>query len=167
MNIVAADTLSIAALAEQFTAGYEGYFMPMHVDEATMRYMVERVGHRPRALTRRARGGGRVANLACAASAAGSAGSASSREAAPRRRPRADGGRAHRGAAARPLEVIEQNEPAIKLYEDLGFERKRVLEVWSLTGAAARRGRGRWTRRPLGQTRLAVAARGRVAAAGL
>jgi hypothetical protein len=30
------------------------------------------------------------------------------------------------------LEVIEQNEPAIKLYEDLGFERTRVLEVWSL-----------------------------------
>lgn len=30
------------------------------------------------------------------------------------------------------LEVIEQNESAIKLYEDLGFERTRVLEVWSL-----------------------------------
>jgi hypothetical protein len=30
------------------------------------------------------------------------------------------------------LEVIEQNEPAIRLYESLGFERTRVLEVWSL-----------------------------------
>ena len=31
------------------------------------------------------------------------------------------------------LEVIEQNEPAIRLYESLGFERTRRLEVWSLT----------------------------------
>src|SRR5205085_1520052 len=30
------------------------------------------------------------------------------------------------------LEVIEQNEAAIRLYEDLGFERVRLLEVWSL-----------------------------------
>ena len=28
------------------------------------------------------------------------------------------------------LEVIEENEPAITLYESLGFERTRVLEVW-------------------------------------
>src|SRR5207244_5154868 len=30
------------------------------------------------------------------------------------------------------LEVIEQNEPALRLYETLGFERTRILEVWSL-----------------------------------
>ena len=41
MNVVPADTLSIAELAEHFTAGYEGYFVPIQVDEATMRYMVE------------------------------------------------------------------------------------------------------------------------------
>jgi hypothetical protein len=28
------------------------------------------------------------------------------------------------------LEVIDANEPAIKLYESLGFEKTRVLEVW-------------------------------------
>ena len=28
------------------------------------------------------------------------------------------------------LEVIEQNEPAIRLYESLGFEKTRILEVW-------------------------------------
>jgi hypothetical protein len=30
------------------------------------------------------------------------------------------------------LEVLVQNEPAIGLYESLGFERTRLLEVWSL-----------------------------------
>ena len=33
------------------------------------------------------------------------------------------------------LEVLEQNEPAIRLYESLGFERTRVLEIWSLAEA--------------------------------
>jgi hypothetical protein len=40
------------------------------------------------------------------------------------------------------LEVIEQNEPALRLYEALGFERSRILEIWTLDGevppAAAR-----------------------------
>src|SRR5215210_1476703 len=31
------------------------------------------------------------------------------------------------------LEVIEQNEPAIRLYEQLGFRDTRLLEVWSLS----------------------------------
>jgi ribosomal protein S18 acetylase RimI-like enzyme len=31
------------------------------------------------------------------------------------------------------LEVIDSNEPAIRLYEELGFERVRRLDVWSLT----------------------------------
>jgi ribosomal protein S18 acetylase RimI-like enzyme len=35
------------------------------------------------------------------------------------------------------LEVIEQNERAIRLYERLGFERRRILEVWSLTAEVA------------------------------
>jgi ribosomal protein S18 acetylase RimI-like enzyme len=32
------------------------------------------------------------------------------------------------------LEVIEQNEPAIRLYRDLGFEQTRMLEIWMLNG---------------------------------
>ena len=32
------------------------------------------------------------------------------------------------------LEVLFPNEPAIRLYEKLGFERVRVLEVWTLDG---------------------------------
>lgn len=35
------------------------------------------------------------------------------------------------------LEVIEQNEQAIRLYEGLGFERTRVLEVWSVEAPEA------------------------------
>ncbi len=34
------------------------------------------------------------------------------------------------------LEVIEENEPAIRLYDALGFERTRMLEVWTLAGDA-------------------------------
>ena len=34
------------------------------------------------------------------------------------------------------LEVIDGNEPAIRLYEELGFEQVRTLEVWSLTAGA-------------------------------
>ena len=33
------------------------------------------------------------------------------------------------------LEVLFPNEPAIRLYEKLDFERVRVLEVWTLDGA--------------------------------
>ncbi len=35
------------------------------------------------------------------------------------------------------LEVLIQNEPAIRLYEKLGFARVRDLEVWALPGAPA------------------------------
>jgi ribosomal protein S18 acetylase RimI-like enzyme len=40
-------------------------------------------------------------------------------------------------AAAPPdvtLEVIEQNEPAIRLYDELGFTDTRMLEIWTLAG---------------------------------
>jgi ribosomal protein S18 acetylase RimI-like enzyme len=39
------------------------------------------------------------------------------------------------GLARVTLEVLVQNEPAIRLYEKLGFERVRELAVWSLAGA--------------------------------
>ena len=40
-----------------------------------------------------------------------------------------------RGARSVRLEVIEQNEPARRLYEKLGFERERDLNVWILDSA--------------------------------
>ena len=36
MNLVPSDQFSYAELAELFTRGYEGYFVPMHFDEPTL-----------------------------------------------------------------------------------------------------------------------------------
>jgi hypothetical protein len=37
-----------------------------------------------------------------------------------------------RGVGVVRLEVLEQNEPAVQLYRQLGFEHERDLDVWSL-----------------------------------
>ena len=52
------------------------------------------------------------------------------------------------------LEVLEQNVPATRLYEDLGFTRTRVLEVWSLTAAVPAATARSADPRPLGQAGL-------------
>jgi GNAT superfamily N-acetyltransferase len=131
MTIVPADTLTLGELAALFTAGYEGYFTPIHVDEPTLRFMIDAWDID---LTRsRAVPGVGVCNLGVREERAWIGGLG----VVPAER-RHGVGRALMDAvldAAPPLvtlEVIEQNEPAIKLYEDLGFERTRVLEVWSL-----------------------------------
>jgi GNAT superfamily N-acetyltransferase len=131
MTIVPADTLTLGELAALFTAGYEGYFTPIHVDEPTLRFMIDAWDID---LTRsRAVPGVGVCNLGVRDERGWIGGLG----VVPAER-RHGVGRALMDAvldAAPPLvtlEVIEQNEPAIKLYEDLGFERTRVLEVWSL-----------------------------------
>ena len=130
--MIPASALSLAELADLFTAGYEGYFVPLHVDEAAMRFFVDAwdldlehsrvepgegvallgvrgdrgwVGGLGVVPSARRRGLGRALMEAILA------------EAPPRVR----------------LEVIEQNEPAIALYESLGFRHVRWLEVLSLT----------------------------------
>jgi GNAT superfamily N-acetyltransferase len=131
MTIVPADRLTMAELAEHFTAGYEGYFTPVNVDEATMRYMVE-AWDIDLARSRAVPGIG-VCNLAVR-DARGWIGGLG---VVPAER-RNGVGRALMEAVLDvapllvTLEVIEQNEAAISLYEALGFERTRVLEVWSL-----------------------------------
>jgi predicted GNAT family N-acyltransferase len=52
------------------------------------------------------------------------------------------------------LEVLEQNEPAIRLYEELGFTRTRVLEIWSLTADVPAVEARSSDARPLGQADL-------------
>ena len=41
-----------------------------------------------------------------------------------------------RGVHRLRLEVLEQNEPAVQLYRQLGFAHERELEVWSLAGGS-------------------------------
>jgi GNAT superfamily N-acetyltransferase len=131
MTIVPADTLTLGELAALFTAGYEGYFTPIHVDEPTLRFMID-AWDIDLARSRAVPGVG-VCNLGVRDERGWIGGLG----VVPAER-RHGVGRALMDAvldAAPPLvtlEVIEQNEPAIKLYEDLGFERTRVLEVWSL-----------------------------------
>jgi ribosomal protein S18 acetylase RimI-like enzyme len=129
MKLVPSDRYSLAELAELFTRGYEGYFVPMHFDEPTLRYMVE-AWDIDLSRSRVAPDAG-LANLAIR----GDRGWIGGIGVVPEQR-RGGVGRALMEAvlALAPstvlLEVIEANEPAIKLYESLGFEKTRVLEVW-------------------------------------
>jgi GNAT superfamily N-acetyltransferase len=131
MTLVKASTLSFAELADLFTRGYEGYFVPIHLDEAAMAHIVaawdidlDRSFAAP---------GEGIVNLGVR----GDRGWIGGLGVVPERR-RAGLGRRLMDAAlevAPPvvtLEVIEQNEPAIRLYERLGFTRTRVLEVWTV-----------------------------------
>jgi ribosomal protein S18 acetylase RimI-like enzyme len=129
VNLVPADRFSFAELAELFNRGYEGYFVPVHVDEPTLRYMADAWDIDP--VRSRVAPGQGLCNLAVRADRGWIGGVGVVPEA--RRR---GVGRALMEAVlelAPPtvlLEVIEANEPAIRLYESLGFERTRVLEVW-------------------------------------
>lgn len=135
MNLVASDQFSYPELAELFTRGYQDYFVPMHFDEPALRYMVE-MWDIDLSRSRVAPDAG-LCNLAIR----GDRGWIGGIAVVPEQR-RNGVGRALMEAVlelAPPtvlLEVIEANEPAIKLYESLGFERTRVLEVWKVEAPA-------------------------------
>lgn len=129
MKLVPSDQFSYAELAALFTRGYEGYFVPIDVDEPTLRYMVD-TWDIDLSRSRVAPDVG-LANLAIRGDRGWIGGIAVVPE------QRGNGiGRALMEAVlelAPPtvlLEVIDANEPAIKLYESLGFAKTRVLEVW-------------------------------------
>jgi ribosomal protein S18 acetylase RimI-like enzyme len=136
MRLEPAAGLGLAALAELFTAGYEGYFMPIHVDETSLGAMVDSwdvdLGRSRVAVDEDGPVGVVLLGVR------GDRGWIGGLGVVPRARRRGVG-RALMDAVlaeappAVTLEVIEQNEPAIRLYEELGFERRRLLEVWSLT----------------------------------
>jgi ribosomal protein S18 acetylase RimI-like enzyme len=134
-----ANSLTLAALAELFTAAYAGYVLPFAIDEPTLRFMVDafdidlaasRVAFRDDEPVG-------LANLARRVDEAWIGGIGVVPSA--RRRGVAETlmGALHEEARARGvtqvwLEVIEQNESAFRLYEKLGYEVVREVEVWAL-----------------------------------
>ena len=139
MTLEPASRWSYAELAEIFNAGYEGYYAPLVLDEAAFRFMsttwdddldaarVALVDGEPAGICKLAIRGDRgwIAGIGVAAPHRGHGlgealmlGVLAEAKA--------------RGLREVWLEVLVQNEPAIRLYEKLGFERVRDLEVWTL-----------------------------------
>ena len=130
---------SHAELAEIFNAGYEGYYTPFTLDEAAFRFMSETwdddldasrvavVGGEPAGIAKLAIRGDRgwIAGVGVAVPHRGAGIGETLMRAV------LDEARA-RGLREVWLEVLVQNAPAIRLYEKLGFERIRELEIWTL-----------------------------------
>jgi ribosomal protein S18 acetylase RimI-like enzyme len=134
-----ASSLSLAAFTALFNAGYKGYVIPFQLDEAALRWMLDSFDIDRDASRVAFRDGEPVgfANLARRGDQAWIGGVG---VVAPARR---QGLGEHlmlavheearrRGVAKVWLEVIEQNEVAFVLYEKLGYEVAREVEVWTL-----------------------------------
>jgi ribosomal protein S18 acetylase RimI-like enzyme len=142
VHLAPASTLSQRELAALFTAGYQDYLVPIEIDEHGLAAMVRNLDLDLDASRIAVRGGEPVGvcmlGLRGAEAWIGGLGVVVAER-------RAGIGRrlmqavldeaAARGVREVRLEVIVENERAIALYEDLGFERTRGLEVWSLAGA--------------------------------
>jgi ribosomal protein S18 acetylase RimI-like enzyme len=134
-----ASTLSAAELAAAFMASYEGYFLPVTVDEATYRFMARSWDFDLDA-SRVAFDGGEpvgICNLAIRGEDAwiGGVGVVAGRRGqgiGKQLMHVAEEEARARGLKRIWLEVLVQNAPAIALYEKLGYEHVRELEVWSL-----------------------------------
>jgi len=141
MKLVPADTFSFEQLADIFNAGYEGYVVPMRVEPQTLESMV-RAWDVDLARSRVAlRDGGDPIGIALLA-ARGDQGWVGGLGVAPGARRQGVGRTLMEAVLAEAppvvrLEVIEQNEAARKLYEQLGFRELRLLEVWTLTADVA------------------------------
>jgi ribosomal protein S18 acetylase RimI-like enzyme len=140
-----ASTWSHAELAEIFNAGYEGYFTPFTLDEATFRFMttvsdddldasrVVLVDGEPAGICKLAIRADRgwIGGLGVAVPHRGSGlGETLMREVIDVVRTR--------GLRELWLEVLTPNAPAIRLYEKLGFETVRDVEVWALDQRVSR-----------------------------
>jgi GNAT superfamily N-acetyltransferase len=135
-------TLSLAERAELFTAAYERYLMPMHIEAQALAWMEEKFDFDLDASRIAFRDGKPVglANLAVRGPEAwiGGVGVVPSAR-------RAGVGEAlmravHEEARSRGvervwLEVIVENTSALALYEKLGYEVVQDVEVWTLAGA--------------------------------
>lgn len=142
----------MAELAELFTHGYEDYFAPVQLDESSMTYIVDSWSI-DLSRSRVAEGVG-ICNLGVRGEVGWIGGIGVAKE------HRGEGiGRAlmesvlDDAPSTVELEVIEQNERALKLYDSLGFATTRLLEVWSLPATAEVAAR-RVDPEPLGQRDL-------------
>jgi GNAT superfamily N-acetyltransferase len=139
VELRSASEFTTSVLAQAFTAGYEGYWFPIQLDEAGFTAMAE-LSDFDLGLSQVALGGDGPVGI-CVLGVRGGQGWIGGLGVVPAARRRGIGRRlmeavlgAARGAnvARVSLEVLEPNTGAIALYEQLGFERTRMLEVWSL-----------------------------------
>src|SRR5579885_3044602 len=152
VRLVPASTFSIDELALTFTESFEGYAVPMDVDGPTFRRMAELFDIDADASLVAVRGDERVGlvNVGLRGRSAwiggmgvtarerrGGIGEALMRA--------AHESAAERGAAEVWLEVITTNEPAIRLYEKLGYEHVRELEIWAVEPVEAQASAARET----------------------
>jgi len=142
LELRSARALSVGERAELFTAAYEGYLVPMLIDEASLVWMQEKFDFDPDASRIAYRDGDPVglANLAVRGQDAwiGGVGVVASAR-------RAGVGEAlmravHEEARSRGvervwLEVMVENTGALALYEKLGYEEVQDVEVWTLPTA--------------------------------
>jgi ribosomal protein S18 acetylase RimI-like enzyme len=139
LRIEPASDRTLAELAALFTAGYEEYFVPVVVDEAAFRFMVETFDDDLDA-SRVAVLDGEPVGL-CKVAIRGDQGWVGGLGVTLPHRNKGIGAvlmrrtieelRA-RGVRRLWLEVLVQNEPAVRLYERLGFAHVRGLEIWTL-----------------------------------
>ena len=133
-QLVSASEIPGAARTELFNASYAGYFIPVHVDEAALAWMVD-AWDIDLARSRVALLDGDPAGFANLGLREG-VGWIGGVGVVPEHRRSGLGRRLMEAVLAEApgdvwLEVIEQNEPAIRLYDRLGFTTMRMLDVWS------------------------------------
>jgi len=141
VELVAADSLDLDALTGLFNAGYSDYVVPLKLDRNGLEFTVA-VTDIDLGASRVAVEDGEPAAFAFLAMR-GDEGWIGGMGTVPARRRRGLGraaleavlreARSRRLASVR-LEVIEQNTPARRLYEKLGFQHVRDLGVWILEG---------------------------------
>jgi ribosomal protein S18 acetylase RimI-like enzyme len=155
-----ASSFPLGELARIFTAAYEGYLVPMQVDEPALRFMVDAFDLDLDASVVALRGSEPVglANLGLRGDRAWIGGvgvvPAARRGGLGRRLMETLHDEARRrGVTEVRLEVLEANDAAYRLYVELGYEHLRWLDIWSLSEDDAA---GEAREVPVGEARAAI-----------